>query len=207
MFGIFIDYSKRKYGYAHESLSVAKYHIDKCHNCGRNITRELPTIQKREFILDGGKQYPDFLYYGGGGGGLYFFISNRVLNAFIEHSITGYDQVSEVSVYRGCKSALVKQDVSYYSLNITGSIDFNLKAMALKRKNRCSYCNQFDWSRQRLAIIKTVFDMDTWDKSDLCRITSFPGHVVCTEKVKDIVEEYQFSGIVFQNEDSIFHIP
>ncbi len=205
MFGLFIDYSERKYCYAHESLSVAKYHIDKCQNCGRNIIRELSTIQESEFILDGGKQYTDFLFYGGGG--LYFLISNRVLDAFIEHGITGYDQVSEVSLYRERKNALVKQDVSYYSANITGSIDFDLKAMALKRKNRCSYCNQFDWSRQRLAIIKTVFDMDTWDKSDLCRITSFPGHIVCTEKVKDIVEEYQFSGVVFQREDSIFRIP
>ena len=96
--------------------------------------------------------------------------------------------------------------LSNYSVNITGSIDFDLKAMALKKKNRCPSCGQFDWSRQRLYLIKTVFDMNTWDGSDLCRIDSFPGFIVCTEKVKGVIEKYRFKGSELRAEDRIFGI-
>lgn len=202
MFGLFIDYSEKEFCYAQRNLAFAGYRTEKCQNCGRNIVQALPTKQKDEFVLDGGKQYPDFLYYGGAG--IYFLISDRVLNVFNEQGITGYDQATEVSVFREHKSVFVKQDVSYYLLNITGSIDFNLKAMGLKRKNRCSCCDQFDWSRQRLSIIKTVFDMNTWDKSDLCRINSFPGHVVCSEKSKTLLMNTNLSELYFRMKKVFF---
>ena len=109
-------------------------------------------------------------------------------------------------MYRLHNGELIEAPHSYYLLNINGSIDFDLKAMSLKKKNVCAACGQFDWSRQRLSIIKTVFDMDAWDKSDLCRIASFPGYVVCSEKVKNIIEKHGFTGVVFQSEDSIFRI-
>ena len=97
-------------------------------------------------------------------------------------------------------------DIHYYSLNIFGTVDFNLKAMALKRKHLCVSCGQFEWSRQRLYLIDAVLDANTWDGSDLCRIVSFPGHVVCTEKIKAAAEEYQLTGFIFQNEADIFKV-
>lgn len=85
-----------------------------------------------------------------------FIISDRVLNALGENGVTGFDQAVEVPVYRKYRRELIRQDAVYYSVNITGAIDFDLKAMALKKKNRCPSCGQFDWSRQRLYLIKTV---------------------------------------------------
>lgn len=202
MYGLNIEYSERKYCYAQRNLAFGGYSFSKCPSCGRQMAEEQPKIQQDAFVIEGGKQYPDFLYYGGAG--LYFLVSDKVMRAFEEKGVTGYDSATQVPVYRPHNGELIEAPHNYYLLNINGSIDFDLKAMSLKKKNVCAACGQFDWSRQRLSIIKTVFDMDTWDKSDLCRIASFPGYVVCSEKVKNIIEKFGFNGVTFQAEDSIF---
>lgn len=204
MYGLSIDYSERKYCYAQRNLAFAGCEFRKCSICGRQIAEEKPKNQQDTFVIEGGKQFPDFLYYGGVG--LYFLVSERVMKAFEEHEVTGYDIAIQVPVYRNKNNTLIEQSHLYYQLNIVGSVDFDLKAMSLKRKNLCTACGQFDWSRQRLSIIKTEFDTDTLDNSDLCRISSFPGYIACSEKVKNIIEKNGFNGVVFQNEDSLFRI-
>lgn len=129
-------------------MAVIKY------KCGRNIAHPLPPTGEEGYIVESRKQFPDFLRYGRSG--IYFIISDRVLNALGENGVTGFDQAVEVPVYRKYRRELIRQDAVYYSVNITGAIDFDLKAMALKKKNRCPSCGQFDWSRQRLYLIKTV---------------------------------------------------
>lgn len=202
MFKIERYYSEKKYCYATKNSAFEGYIFDKCPSCGRTVATSIPKKQNDAFIVVGGKEYPDFLQFGGPG--LYFVFSDKVLNAFEKYNVTGYDQAVEVPIYRQQKDALCKQPFRYYMVNITGIVDFDLKAMSLKRKNLCSHCGQFDWNRQRLSIIKTVLDMTTWNGSDLCRIDSFPGIIVCTEKIKRIAEEHQFKGITFLDEDSIF---
>ena len=202
MIGLDRYFDERYYCYAEKDLSAAGYRYEKCMNCGRNIVHELPSTEKSGYILDGGKHYPDFLQYNSTG--LRFLVSEKVIKAFSENNVTGFDQIVEAPVYRISKGSLEKQDIRYYNLNIYGSIDLNLKAMALKKKHICPCCNQFDWSRQRLSIIKTAFDMDAWDNSDLCRIQSFPGIVVFSEKIKSIVKEYSLCGVRFKLEEEIF---
>ena len=202
MYGLSIDYSERKYCYAQKNLAFGGYAFSKCPSCGRQIAKEQPKTQRDAFVIEGGKQYPDFLYYGGAG--LYFLISDKVKRAFEENGVTGYDDPIRVPVYRLHNNELTRDPHNYYLLEINGCIDFNLKAMSLKKKNLCASCGQFEWSRQRLSIIKTVFNMDAWDKSDLCRIASFMGYVVCSDKVKSIIEENGFKGAVLQSEDRIF---
>ena len=204
MYGLNIEYSERKYCYAQKNLAFGGYTFSECPSCGRQIAEEQPKTQQDAFVIEGGKQSPDFLYYGGAG--LYFLVSDKVMRAFEEQGVTGYEGAAQVSVYRLHGGDLTEDPHSYYLLNIKGSIDFDLKAMSLKKKNLCASCDQFDWSRQRLSIIKTVFNMDTWDNSDLCRISSFPGYIVCSDKVKSIVENNGFAGVVFQSEDSIFRL-
>ena len=204
MFGLNINYSERKYCYAQRNLAFSGYQFIKCPICGRQIAKALPKKQQDAFVIEGGKQYPDFLYYGGAG--LCFLVSDRVVRAFKEQGVTGYNSAIRVQIYRLHNDDLIEDTHSYYLLDINGSIDFDLKAMSLKKKNMCAACGQFDWSRQRLSIIKTILDIDTWDNSDLCRIASFPGYIVCSDKVKSIVEENGFTGIVCQPEDDIFRI-
>ena len=83
-------------------MAVIKY------KCGRNIAHPLPPTGEEGYIVEGGKQSPDFLWYGGGG--IYFIISDRVLNAFGENGVTGFDQAVEVPVYRKYRRELIRQD-------------------------------------------------------------------------------------------------
>ncbi len=205
MYGLTNENSK-KYCYAWKDLSFGGYQARCCPVCGRNTSTELPSSEIPALILEGGKQYPDFLYYASCG--LYFLVSERALSAFRQYGVTGYDRVTEVLLYRNGKGGLkVLDDICYYSLNIFGTVDFDLKVMALKRKHLCASCGQFEWSRQRLSIINTVLDINTWDGCDLCRVDSFPGHVVCTEKVRTAAEEYRLTGVIFRNEGELFRIP
>ncbi len=205
MFGLNISYSEKKYCYAYENLARAGliYQYEKCPHCGRNIAHEPVKTLPDAYVIEGAKAYPDFLFYGGGG--INFLVSEKVVNIFRQQGVTGFDTVTSVPLFRNNRGDLIPQeDVQYFSLNITGSIDLNLKAMSLNRKHICPECGQFDWSRQRLAIIKTAFSMESWDQSDLCRIASFPGFIVCTKKVRDIVLEQKFKGVQFRDEDCIF---
>ena len=99
MYGLNIDYSERKYCYAQKNLAFGGYTFSKCPICGRQIAEEQPKTQQDAFVIEGGKQCPDFLYYGGAG--LYFLVSERVMAAFVEHGVTGYEEAVKVPVYQG----------------------------------------------------------------------------------------------------------
>lgn len=204
MFGLDINYSHQKYCYAQRNLAFNGYTYKKCENCGRSIIIANPLKPKNEFVIEGGRQYPDFLRYLGAG--TYFLVSPKVLQVFKNYNITGFNQIIEVSTRRENTICCSNEHNNYFLLSITGTIDFNLKAMTLKRKRYCSSCEQFDWNIQRLSMLKTVLDMDTWDKSDLCRVSSFPGFIVCSERLKEVVEKHHLTGVRFLNEDSIFTI-
>ncbi len=204
MFRLKINYSEKKYCYAQRNLAFTGYTSSKCSNCGRSIIVPNALTQKSEFIIDGGKHFPDFLAYHGAG--IYFLISKKALQLFVDNRITGFDHYEEVSIHRETDMALNNDNYVYFMLSINGSIDFNLKAMTLKRKRVCPSCNQYDWNIQRLSRLKTVLDMDTWDGSDLCRIKSFPGFIVCSDRLRYLVEEHNLTGLQFLDENSIFKI-
>ena len=155
-------------------------------------------------LIDGAKDYPDFMLYGSVG--LNFIVSERVMDILREKKITGYDEAKKVSLYRSRYGKLVKQDVDYYMINITGSIDLDLKAMSLKKKNVCPLCGSFKWSRQRLYTSDSIFDMNTWDGSDICRIQSFSGYIMISDRLKEIFEEQKFTGASFKKQNEIFKI-
>lgn len=156
MYGL-TNESSKKYCYAWKDLSFGGYQVCCCPVCGRNMVTELPSSERPALILEGSRKYPDFLYHAGCG--LSFLISERALSAFRQYDVMGYDRATEVLLYRNGKGGLqVLNDIHYYSLNIFGTVDFNLKAMALKRKHLCVSCGQFEWSRQRLYLIDAVLD-------------------------------------------------
>ena len=128
------------------------------------------------------------------------------MHAFYECGITGFDSSEKVHVCRYKGNSYETQDVCYYTLKVTGSIELDLKAMSLKKKHKCEHCGGFDWSRQRLGIIDSVLDMSTWDGNDICRIQSFPGHKIVSEKFKNMVERYKLTGINLKPENEIFKV-
>lgn len=202
MFGIRESYSTNKYCYAATNVAVVGIKNVICPECGRLVPEKIIYQGENALIIEGGEIYPDFMFYGSAG--LTFIVSERVLEALQQNGITGYDKSEKVPIYRSKERRMIEQDVAYYMLNITGEIDFDLKAMALRKKHLCPLCGEFEWSRQRLGTIDSVFDMSTWNGSDLCRIKSFPGYIVVSEKFKCIVEQNKFIGIIFNQENSIF---
>lgn len=204
MFNLFVFYSEYKYCYAVENLAFVGFKKKKCPNCGCQDANEMIFQGDDALLIDGANNYPDFMLYGSVG--LNFIVSERVMKVLSEKKITGFDEAKTVSLYRSKYGKLVKQEPNYYMINITGIIDLDLKAMALKRKNVCPICGNFKWSRQRLYTIDSVFDMSTWDGSDICRIQSFPGHIMISDRLKKIFEEHEFTGASFKKHNEIFKI-
>ena len=204
MFEIDVFYSEYKYCYAVENLSFVGYKREECSTCKRQIVKEKIYEGEDAFLIDGAKKFPDFMQ--SCGAGTYFIVSERVMNVLRENNVSGFDEAKKVPLYRSRYRKLIKQEQEYYIINITGSIDLNLKAMALKRKHICPECGSFDWSRQRLYIFDSVFDMNTWDGSDICRIKSFPGYVMISDKLKEIFEEHKFTGATYKKESDIFKL-
>ena len=204
MFGINIEYPEKAYHYASRSLRQNDFDCQLCDVCGRTIISDVPKGSD-SFVLEGGKKYPDFLYYGGIG--LYFIVSEKAMDVLEQNNITGYNNISKVDVYRIKNHQLCKIDeMNYFSLDICGSIDFDLKKMPLKKKNLCQKCGQFNWSRQRLELVETFLDMNSWDGSDLCRIRSAPGFTVCCTRLKEHIENNSLSGVVFRSEKKVFNV-
>lgn len=204
MFNIFVFYSEYKYCYAVNNLAFVGLKEEKCPHCGCQDATQLVFQGDDALLIDGAKSYPDCMLYGSVG--LSFIVSERVMEVLRQENITGYDEAKKVSLYRSRYGKLVKQDPNYYMINITGSIDLDLKAMSLKKKNVCPMCGSFKWSRQRLYTIDSVFDMSTWDGSDICRIKSFPGYIMISDRLKEIFEKHKFTGASFKKENEIFKI-
>jgi hypothetical protein len=68
--------------------------------------------------------------------------------------------------------------------------------MQLKKKRVCPSCGQFEWNRQRLPAM--ILNVSSWDGSDICRLASIPGFIVCTDKFKTIVQNNQLKGFSFE---------
>ena len=97
--------------------------------------------------------------------------------------------------YRG-KIIPVYDAPTYYVVNICGEIDYDYKSMFLKRKHVCSECGQFQLNRQRLYPV--FFNISTWDRQDLCSLSTFPGRKVCTNKVVQLVTKNGLTGFDFE---------
>lgn len=192
-----------KYKYAYKDLTFIGFDRSACSECGR----ELGTPQYKEstphFVLEGGRVYPDYLEFAGAGRQP-FLVSEEVLELFEKNGITGYtgyQLVNYVSSKRKDNSIII-QHPKYYNLNITGKVDLALAEMHLKKKRLCPQCGQFDWSRMRFGT--TILDETTWDGSDLCFLDSIPGFKLCSEKVKELIQQHKFTNFSFS--ECVFNV-
>ncbi len=190
--------------FAWKDVNIERIDKSYCNTCGREIwsfiyysdtsTYELMSeniIGARQFFSDG-LQFTD-------AGERVFLISEKALNAFENEHVTGYDGYSKVNT---CFSSELSEKLfyedapQYYKLNITGEIEFDFKAMCLKKKRVCPDCGRFDWNR--LGFPKFQLDETTWDGSDLCRIQSCLGYTVCSEKLYSLISEHELTGFAFK---------
>lgn len=204
MYNLFITTPSRYYCYAWTMIG-AQHEMIECAKCGRKTLNSFSISDNAFLLIEGGKKLPDFLQFCSVG--LYFFVSSTVVNLFEENNISGYYVEKAIPLFREVKGEMkIVDDAQYYSLKVTGQVDFDLKAMHLKKKNLCNSCGQFDWSIQRLSIVDTKLDMNTWDQSDICRVSSSPGHIVCSDKVAQLIDQKKLTGVHMQEEKNMFRI-
>lgn len=182
------------YYYAWCNTSFGGFQWAVCPECGRRIATMQYVSDVPHLLIEGGPQYSDYLWYTGAGVRP-FLISERTLNLFEQHNVSGYDGYCLVELEFEETSKVINDIPRYYALNLTGSVEFDFKQMHLKKKKLCPQCGSFEWSRTRLD--PAILDMSTWDGSDLCSMKSIPGRRVCTEKVRELVKKYTLTGCVF----------
>lgn len=184
----------RKYKYAWKDASFLGYEKTICSQCGRTVT--VPTFNREAhcLILEGGIEFPDYLAFTGAGK-RFFLLSERALHCLREGKISG---ISGGEPVKACmqNGDPIDDAPKYVHLEITGQADLDHAAMQLKKKRACPACGQFEWNRQRLPAM--ILNTSAWDGSDICRLASIPGFIVCTDKFKAIVQNNQLKGFSFE---------
>ena len=187
--------TQKKFRYAYKDISLIGYSRLICPQCSRQIAIPQYNNEAPHLVIEGGNVYPDYLQFCGAGNRL-CVVSEKTLNLFEQNKITGYTEYHLVTTESDRKSKDFVQCPNYYCLNITGRIDLDIVAMHIKKKRLCPSCGQFEWSRMRLEPI--VLNQTIWDGSDLCLVGSIPGFKVCSEKLKEFIQNYNLTGFSFK---------
>ena len=163
-----------------------------CPQCNRSISKLQYKDGVPHFLLAGGSTCPDYLQHCSSG--LRFLVSEKTLDLFEQHGITGYSSYQPVTTEHADKKSSI-QCPNYYCLDISGKVELDFAAMHLKKKRKCPACGQFDWSRRRFE--PRILDENVWDGSDLCRVDSMPGWVVCSQRTKELIVKHKLKGFSF----------
>lgn len=191
----------RAYRYGVSDDSFLGYDRTLCSTCGREIVRPRFNGLHHKIRLEGGKRYPDLLAFCGAGtteqGERYLLLSERAVEAFSREGITGLEDCQQATILTAEGASHDVADApNYYLADISGTIDLNGPAMSnLRKKNMCPACGKFRWSHQRLSPLRV--DSASWNGKDLCRLTSIPGCVICTEKVREMVKKHRLTNFAF----------
>ena len=188
-----LEGSGSTYQYAFLDTALGSLEQGKCEACGRTRSRWRFSGPHR-FLLEGGPKYPDRLEFTGAGGAP-LLLSRRAADVFRENGITGIGEI--VPVQTEHESGPLPEGAPEYVLaRICGRIELDLPKMGLKKKKLCRVCGGFEWNRQRLSPL--LLDASAWDGSDLCRVDSIPGYVVCTDRVVALVKKQKLKGFSFR---------
>lgn len=189
--------SERTYQYAYKDASFVTFQRSRCADCGREIA-EMEYNGPHCLIVEGGSRYPDYLAFCGAGEQL-FVVSERAAQVFRDNMLGGIAEFTPIQVMKEKDGELVplpENAPGYVLIQVKGKIDLHLQKMCLKKKRLCKTCGSFEWNRQRFYPM--CVDNSTWDGSDFSRIASIPAHVVCTEKVVNLIKENKLKGFAFQ---------
>ena len=187
--------AQKHHCYAYKDVTLLGYDRFNCPQCNRPFAKPRYASEVPYLLLEGGREYPDFLQFCGAGRQL-FVVSEKTLDLFERHKIFGYAEAKPVSTERIDHREQTLLSPNYYTLAITGKIDLDISQMHIKKKNVCASCGQFDWSRMRIEPI--LLDPATWDGSDLCSLTSIPGLRVCSKRVKELANRCNLTGLSFE---------
>lgn len=188
--------NSHKYYYAYKDISLLGYEQSICNQCNRPIVYPKFSGTEPHLFLEGSGEYPDYLQFCGAGRQMYI-VSEKTLDLYEKNNISGYSDYRLVTVTTEIQDKTSTKIPIYYSLNITGRVDLDYSVMQLKKKKKCAQCGQFNWNRMRLNPL--VIDFSTWDGSDLCLLSSFPGFKLCSSLAREVMTTNKLTGFSFRS--------
>lgn len=126
-----------------------------------------------------------------------FCVSKRVVDSFIEESISG------VQFHEIVNSKNQVPPGAYFWMETIGEIECSWPELGLGKADICPVCKNAQKTFRPKRFIPLV---ETWDESDFMRLTNwFNGYVFCTTKILDLARKHRWSNLWFEPMD--FPIP
>jgi len=145
--------------------------------CGRNANMNLSIeIKKKKFGDFISTVYSDWL------------ITDKVVKMFQKHNLKGYE-IKPVDV---CNMTL---PFNLWEFIVTGKGGEAHPYSGIVKTYHCKYCNRTKYRAFKNGT-GIVVDESNWDGSDFFTITAYPKFVLVNEKVKSIIEENDFKGVL-----------
>ena len=168
-----------------------------CPICGDEMQQ--PYEAPFDYMIKG-KRIPDLQWTING----YYLVSPQVEKAFIENEVTGVDFYSNVTCLKWLdrKDRIIKGKLPDFKyMTVTSKCGHSILCNG-RSLPRCSNCGLLDPSVKNIITLRTAFDIDLWDGSD---IFSFDNSTImfCTEKVKKIVEANKFKNFEFKTQRGV----
>ena len=182
-----------RYKYFNGEETFLGYEKVTCPACGRTVATPKYSAETPVFILDGGKNYPDYFHAYTRGS----ILSKRALEVFLEAGATGieYSPVIIANAEEGAPE--------YVWLRPKGFIDIDYKASGIKKKNFCAACGQFELNRLRPSPVE--MDTTSWNGLDVCRLGLYPHRLIVTEKVLAAAKKAKLKGMAYAEERDILY--
>lgn len=153
---------------------------NECTKCG-NIRLE-PVMPPFDYVIEG-KRLGDIMGITPG----YYLVSLKTYELFESNNISGVSFSRSVKCVKWIdrKGAEIVQPIpEYVYMIIEGKCGDVFLSNGYKLQ-RCPICNSLN---SKYMGVKTAFNIDNWDGSDIFTHTHATG-MMCTEKVKDIIEK------------------
>ena len=190
MYQLFYSVGEKSFDY-YSNARVVNYERQstKCIKCG-NILLDT-AMPPFEYIIEG-KRLGDIMRIIPG----YYLVSKKVYELFSSNNISGISFSKNITCIKWIdrKGVKIPQTVSdYFYMTIEGKCgDVFLPNGKLIPK--CPLCGALQCS----TVIKTAFNIDNWDGSDIFTHNCATG-MMCTEKVKAIIEKNNLKNFDFKH--------
>ena len=147
------------------------------------------------------KIFPDYLLCGAGP---LIIISNRVLDLWQQHNVTGYSTTPIKHLYDNDRSILACH-VNYYNITLTGYAELDFEKMGIEIVSHCSICGATQYNKNTWEFGSAYLKADSHDGSDLFRLRFFDKLPLCTMKITDMMQKEGLTNFEFKPFEQYFN--
>lgn len=177
--------------FAHAVELGGEKKINECPKCGAIETIRLEPIK----VYFKGKKQGD--YYDVPGGSI---LGKKMQELLINERITGFklENINVDGWYDSSGKILPREYDDLKELKIIGRCGY-LRHKSGDILEKCDECGYFNYDRAEDEVDGLSVDLNEWDGSDMFQFKNWPGVIIVTETVKEIVEKNKLKNIKFTN--------